>query len=97
MTVVTQVDLDTPLLGPVGKKAADALSTKLGLHTVGDLVRHYPRRYVDRGKLTDIAGLSRTEAAEVMRWSAGALLRAALAERRSAGPGTASAAPQPRR
>ena len=23
MTVVTQVDLDTPLLGPIGKKAAD--------------------------------------------------------------------------
>jgi AcrR family transcriptional regulator len=46
--------------------------------------------------LTDIAGLSRTEAAEVMRWSAGALLRAALAERRSAGAGPASAATRPR-
>ena len=30
--------------------------------------------------LTDVAGLSRTEAAEVMRWSATALLRATLAE-----------------
>ena len=30
--------------------------------------------------LTDVAGLSRQQAAEVMRWSAGALLRAALAE-----------------
>jgi AcrR family transcriptional regulator len=30
--------------------------------------------------LTDVAGLSREEAAESMRWSAGALLRAALAE-----------------
>jgi len=58
MSVVTErVDLDTPLIGPVGKKAADLLSTKLDLHTVGDLVRHYPRRYVDRGKLTEIAGL----------------------------------------
>ena len=46
--------------------------------------------------LTDIAGLSRTEAAEVMRWSAGALLRAALAERRPAGEGPAPAAAQPR-
>ena len=46
-----------PLVGPVGKKAADALAAKLGLHTVGDLLRHYPRRYVDRGKLTELAGL----------------------------------------
>ena len=30
--------------------------------------------------LTDIAGLSRPEAVELMRWSAGALLRSALAE-----------------
>ena len=30
--------------------------------------------------LTDIAGLSRPEAVELMRWSAGALLRAALAD-----------------
>ena len=29
--------------------------------------------------LTDIAGLSRDEAAKVMRWSASAMLRAALA------------------
>ena len=33
--------------------------------------------------LTDIAGLSREEAAELMRWSARALLRSALAERSS--------------
>jgi hypothetical protein len=30
--------------------------------------------------LTDIAGLSRQQAVEVMRWSARSLLRAALAE-----------------
>jgi hypothetical protein len=30
--------------------------------------------------LTDVAGLSRQEAAELMRWSALALLRVALAE-----------------
>jgi ATP-dependent DNA helicase RecG len=60
------VDLDTPLLGPVGKKAADALAAKLGLHTVGDLVRHYPRRYVDRGKLTEIAGLELGEHVTVL-------------------------------
>ena len=55
------VDMDTPLDGPLGKKAAEALATRLDLHTVGDLVRHYPRRYVDRGKLTDISGLEMGE------------------------------------
>jgi ATP-dependent DNA helicase RecG len=60
------VDLDTPLLGPVGKKAADALANKLDLHTVGDLVRHYPRRYVNRGTLTEIAGLALGEHVTVL-------------------------------
>jgi len=32
--------------------------------------------------LTDVAGLSRDEAVEVMRWSAGALFRSALADDR---------------
>jgi AcrR family transcriptional regulator len=35
--------------------------------------------------LTDVAGLSREDAAELMRWSAGALLTAALAEQAAAG------------
>jgi AcrR family transcriptional regulator len=35
--------------------------------------------------LTDIAGLSRNEAVELMRWSTGALLRSALAESRRGG------------
>ena len=50
-------DLDSPLQPSIGKKAADLLAAQLDVHTVGQLVRHYPRRYVDRGKLTDIAGL----------------------------------------
>jgi ATP-dependent DNA helicase RecG len=45
-------------LQPVlGKKSADALAVALGLHTVGDLLRHYPRRYVEFGELTSITGL----------------------------------------
>ena len=51
------IDMASALPPLVGKKAADALAAQLDIHTVGDLVRHYPRRYVDRGKLTDIAGL----------------------------------------
>jgi ATP-dependent DNA helicase RecG len=48
---------DDKLLPLLGKKSADALESGLGLTTVGDLLRHYPRRYDERGKLTDIASL----------------------------------------
>ncbi len=51
------IDLATPLVRALGAHAADSLEAHLSLHTVGDLLRHYPRRYVDRGRLTDIAGL----------------------------------------
>jgi ATP-dependent DNA helicase RecG len=67
MTAGTRlVDLDTPLVDAVGAKSADPLAAKLDLYTVGDLVRHYPRRYVDRGKLTDIAGLETGEHVTVL-------------------------------
>jgi ATP-dependent DNA helicase RecG len=36
----------------VGDRTAKPLAEHLGLHTVGDLLRHYPRRYVERGALT---------------------------------------------
>jgi ATP-dependent DNA helicase RecG len=50
------VSLDTPLRTVVGK-AAPILSDKLDLHTVGDLLRHYPRRWDKRGELTDFHNL----------------------------------------
>ncbi|HKS44027.1 MAG TPA: ATP-dependent DNA helicase RecG [Amycolatopsis sp.] len=50
----------------LGKSTAKALGEQLGLHTVGDLLRHYPRRYAERGELTDIAGLEIGEHATVM-------------------------------
>ncbi|WP_216209015.1 ATP-dependent DNA helicase RecG [Amycolatopsis aidingensis] len=54
-------------LGPfLGDKTAKALASGLNLHTVGDLLRHYPRRYAERGELTDIAGLEVGEHATVM-------------------------------
>jgi len=49
----------------VGKRTAEALKS-LDITTVGELVRHYPRRYVDRGKLTDIAGLEIGEQATLV-------------------------------
>ncbi len=51
-------DLDTPLVTALGGRTAEALTAQLELHTVGDLLRHYPRRYVDQGRLTDIADLT---------------------------------------
>ncbi|WP_127131386.1 ATP-dependent DNA helicase RecG [Georgenia sp. SYP-B2076] len=48
--------LTTPLPKALGEKTAKALA-KLGLNTVEDLLRHYPRRYGNRGKLTDLAHL----------------------------------------
>ena len=65
-TASRTLDLDTPLLAVVGKKSVNALAAKLDLHTVGDLVRHYPRRYVKRGALTDIAELQVGEYATVL-------------------------------
>ena len=54
---MNQIDMLTPLTPIVGGRAAKGLAEQLDLHTVGDLVRNYPRKYLDRGKLTDIAGL----------------------------------------
>ena len=38
-------------------RTAKVLASALDLHTVGDLLRHYPRRYEKRGELTDLASL----------------------------------------
>jgi ATP-dependent DNA helicase RecG len=49
--------LEDPLRLVVGDKAARPLERALELRTVGDLLRHYPRRYETRGELTDLAEL----------------------------------------
>jgi ATP-dependent DNA helicase RecG len=41
----------------LGGKTADALADGLNLHTVGDLLDHIPRRYVERGELTNLDDL----------------------------------------
>ncbi|HKR48252.1 MAG TPA: OB-fold nucleic acid binding domain-containing protein, partial [Pseudonocardiaceae bacterium] len=41
----------------IGGKSPTLLAEQLDLHTVGDLLRHYPRRYADQGQLAPIAGL----------------------------------------
>lgn len=49
--------LDSKLREVVGDRTAKVLETGFGTRTVGDLLRHYPRRYMVRGELTDISEL----------------------------------------
>ena len=49
--------LDTPLVDVLGEKTAKAIVAGLDLSTVGALLRHYPRRFAERGELTDLARL----------------------------------------
>jgi len=50
----------------LGEKAGKALAKALDLHTVDDLLRHYPRRYAERGELTSIARLDEDEHVTVL-------------------------------
>ncbi|WP_432094308.1 ATP-dependent DNA helicase RecG [Streptomyces sp. bgisy100] len=49
--------LDESLKKTVGGNTAKVMADQLGLHTVGDLLHHYPRRYAERGELTRLADL----------------------------------------
>ncbi|MEO8889068.1 MAG: ATP-dependent DNA helicase RecG [Jatrophihabitantaceae bacterium] len=51
------IDFGTPLSGIVGGRTAKPLEKAFGIRTVGDLMRHYPRRLAERGELTDLATL----------------------------------------
>ena len=42
------LDNDIKFLTGVGEARANLLRTELGIRTVGDLLRHYPYRYIDR-------------------------------------------------
>ena len=50
-------ELNVQLDRRIGKRTAAAVEKTLGLTTVGELLRHYPRRYVHRGDLTDLSRL----------------------------------------
>ncbi|MBE1487789.1 ATP-dependent DNA helicase RecG [Plantactinospora soyae] len=58
--------LDTPLKKLVGEKTAKALASHLDLHTAGDLLYHFPRRYDERGEHTDIRSLEVGEQVTVL-------------------------------
>ncbi|MGH3527689.1 MAG: ATP-dependent DNA helicase RecG, partial [Pseudonocardiaceae bacterium] len=50
--------VDDSLDRVIGAKTAKLLAEQLDVRTVGDLLRHYPRRYADQGQLTPIASLT---------------------------------------
>ena len=53
--------LESRLISVLGDKTAKVLAEHFEITTVGDLLRHYPRRYVVRGELTDIEALNEGE------------------------------------
>ncbi|MFE0319926.1 ATP-dependent DNA helicase RecG [Streptomyces albogriseolus] len=59
----------------------------LGLHTVGDLLHHYPRRYEERGQLTHLADLPMDEHVTVVAQVADARLHTFASSRAPRGKG----------
>ena len=53
--------LDVKLDRSLGDRTAAAFAKGLGLHTVGDLLSHYPRRYARRGELSALTELPRDD------------------------------------
>lgn len=54
---MSQSALDQRLSAVLGGKTAEALEKAFGMHTLGDLLAHVPRRYAHRGQLTALAEL----------------------------------------
>lgn len=63
---VPKVLLSTRLGAVLGDATAKALTAAFGINDVEGLLRHYPRRYAERGELTDLAQLVPGEHATVM-------------------------------
>ncbi|GLX51901.1 ATP-dependent DNA helicase RecG [Streptomyces hygroscopicus subsp. hygroscopicus] len=72
------------MLGPA---TAKVMAEHLGLHTVGDLLHHYPRRYEERGQLTHLADLPMDEHVTVVAQVADARLHTFASSRAPRGKG----------
>ncbi|MEV0182943.1 ATP-dependent DNA helicase RecG [Streptomyces sp. NPDC050625] len=66
--------LKQPLKSVLGPATAKVMAEHLGLHSVGDLLHHYPRRYEERGQLTHLADLPMDEHVTVVAQVADARL-----------------------
>ncbi|WP_171114413.1 MULTISPECIES: ATP-dependent DNA helicase RecG [Streptomyces] len=79
--------LDEPLKKVLGPATAKVMAEHLGLHTVGDLLHHYPRRYEERGQLTHLADLPLDEHVTVVAQVADARLHTFASARAPRGKG----------
>ncbi|MGN9761374.1 ATP-dependent DNA helicase RecG [Streptomyces sp. SD31] len=79
--------LEEPLKKVLGPPTAKVMAEHLGLHTVGDLLHHYPRRYEERGQLTHLADLPMDEHVTVVAMVADARLHTFASSRAPRGKG----------
>ncbi|MFJ4694515.1 ATP-dependent DNA helicase RecG [Streptomyces sp. NPDC088766] len=79
--------LEEPLKKVLGPPTAKVMAEHLGLHTVGDLLHHYPRRYEERGQLTHLADLPMDEHVTVVAQVADARLHTFASARAPRGKG----------
>ncbi|AJP04002.1 ATP-dependent DNA helicase RecG [Streptomyces cyaneogriseus subsp. noncyanogenus] len=79
--------LQQPLKSVLGPATAKVMAEHLGLHTVGDLLHHYPRRYEERGQLTHLADLPMDEHVTVVAQVADARLHSFASSRAPRGKG----------
>jgi ATP-dependent DNA helicase RecG len=70
------IGLETPLREVLDKKTSERLGEELGLGTIGDLLGHYPFRYIGQGERPDLGRLAIGEEVTVF-----AEVRAAVARR----------------
>ncbi|MFJ5155710.1 ATP-dependent DNA helicase RecG [Streptomyces sp. NPDC088353] len=82
-----QEPLKQPLKSVLGPATAKVMAEHLGLHTVGDLLHHYPRRYEERGQLTHLADLPMDEHVTVVAQVADARLHTFASSRAPRGKG----------
>ena len=79
--------LEEPLKKVLGPPTAKVMAEHLGLHTVGDLLHHYPRRYEERGQLTHLADLPMDEHVTVVAMVADARLHSFASSKAPRGKG----------
>ncbi|MDH6624089.1 ATP-dependent DNA helicase RecG [Streptomyces sp. LBL] len=79
--------LKQPLKSVLGPATAKVMAEHLGLHTVGDLLHHYPRRYEERGQLTHLADLPMDEHVTVVAQVADARLHSFASSKAPRGKG----------
>ncbi|MGW0884201.1 ATP-dependent DNA helicase RecG [Streptomyces sp. NPDC002671] len=82
-----QEPLKQPLKSVLGPATAKVMAEHLGLHTVGDLLHHYPRRYEERGQLTHLADLPMDEHVTVVAQVADARLHSFASSKAPRGKG----------